>query len=256
MDREGQTTHFGYRDVPLGDKQALVERRVPQRGVALRPDERPDVRRAAPAVEGRHGHGAQSAARRRAVRAARRRRRHRRHFASASREVGGSGTRATVCDINADMLEVGRGRAVKRGLDDARRLRRGQCRGAGRSPTAASTPIPSPSASATCRASTWRCARRIACSGRARVSSASNSPPSTCPGSTGIYDLYSFNVIPALGRAVDRRRRVLPLSGGIDPQVSAPRGLRRDDRRGGLCPRLLPAAMSGGIVALHSGWRL
>src|SRR5262249_45374552 len=34
-------------------------------------------------------------------------------------EAGGSGTRATVVDINADMLAVGRARAAERGLDDA-----------------------------------------------------------------------------------------------------------------------------------------
>src|SRR5215831_18173213 len=34
-------------------------------------------------------------------------------------EAGGSGTRATVVDINTDMLAVGRERAAERGLDDA-----------------------------------------------------------------------------------------------------------------------------------------
>src|SRR5262249_62090616 len=34
-------------------------------------------------------------------------------------EAGGSGTRATVVDINTDMLAVGRARAAQRGLDDA-----------------------------------------------------------------------------------------------------------------------------------------
>lgn len=33
-------------------------------------------------------------------------------------EAGGYGTRAVVCDINAGMLEVGRERAIARGLDD------------------------------------------------------------------------------------------------------------------------------------------
>src|SRR5881227_170486 len=34
-------------------------------------------------------------------------------------QAGGSATRATVVDINADMLAVGRARAAERGLDDA-----------------------------------------------------------------------------------------------------------------------------------------
>src|SRR5215468_7176810 len=33
--------------------------------------------------------------------------------------TGGAGTRATVCDINAEMLAVGRERAIERGLDEA-----------------------------------------------------------------------------------------------------------------------------------------
>ena len=55
------------------------ERGVSQRGVALRPDERPDVGGPAPGLEGHHDQRAQSAEERYAVRAARRRRRHRRH---------------------------------------------------------------------------------------------------------------------------------------------------------------------------------
>ena len=34
-------------------------------------------------------------------------------------DSGGPDTRATVCDINADMLDVGRGRAAARALDGA-----------------------------------------------------------------------------------------------------------------------------------------
>ena len=43
------------------------------------------------------------------------------------------------------------------------------------------------------------------------------------PGLDALYDLYSFNVIPALGRAVTGDARGLSLSGGIDPQISASR---------------------------------
>ena len=74
------------------------------------------------------------------------------------------------------------------------------------------------------------------------------------PGLDALYELYSFNVIRARPRC-GRRRRILSLSGRIDPPLSAPERVRRDDARGGLSPRVAPA-MSGGIVALHSGWRL
>ncbi len=46
-------------------------------------------------------------------------------------EAGGAGTQATVLDINADMLAVGRERAQARGLDHAVTFVRRQCRGAG-----------------------------------------------------------------------------------------------------------------------------
>ena len=86
----------------------------------LRPDERPDVGRAAPRLEGRAGHRGQSAAV------------DERPFALLD-VAGGTGDvafrvarggrrrhpRRPSRDINADMLAVGRERAVERGLDDA-----------------------------------------------------------------------------------------------------------------------------------------
>ena len=76
--------------------------------------------------------------------------------------AGGRETRVTVADINADMLRVGAERARKRGLEDrvtfveanAEDLPFGDAR---------STPIRSPSASATCRASRGRSPRPSAC---------------------------------------------------------------------------------------------
>ena len=104
-------THFGFREVPLGDKQALVDdvfHKVARRYdlmndlmsgglhrawkdalvTAVNPPEtesglsRCSTSRAAPATS-----------------------------RSASIEAGGAGTRATVADINAEMLAVGRERA-------------------------------------------------------------------------------------------------------------------------------------------------
>ena len=66
-------------------KQGLVERRLRHGRAPLRPDERPDVGRPAPAVEGRPGRLARAAARRAALRAARRRRRHRRRRLARAR---------------------------------------------------------------------------------------------------------------------------------------------------------------------------
>ena len=117
MDRPDQTTHFGFRDVPLGEKQTLVNDVF--HSVAQRYDLMNDLMsaRPAPGLEGRHDHHAQPAESDApfalldvaggtgdiAFRAA---------------KASGPGFRATVCDINTDMLEVGRNRASARHLDD------------------------------------------------------------------------------------------------------------------------------------------
>ena len=75
---------------------------------ALRHDERFDVGRNAPAVEGSFRRPGEAAARRRDPRHGRRHRRHR-------LPDGRRGARVTVADINPDMLEVGKERAGQRG---------------------------------------------------------------------------------------------------------------------------------------------
>jgi demethylmenaquinone methyltransferase/2-methoxy-6-polyprenyl-1,4-benzoquinol methylase len=117
MDQPDQTTHFGFRDVPLGDKQTLVNdvfRSVAQRydlmndlmsaGLhrvwkelminALNPP-RGDTRFALLDVAGGTG-----------------------DIAFRAAKAAGTGFQATVCDINSDMLQVGRERAAARHLDD------------------------------------------------------------------------------------------------------------------------------------------
>ena len=49
--------------------------------------------------------------------------------------------------------------------------------------------------------------------------------------SIALYDLFSFKVIPRLGRARDRRRRILSLSRREHPQISEASGVRGDDPR-------------------------
>ena len=130
MDRPDQTTHFGFRDVPLGDKQTLVNEvfhSVAQRydlmndlmsaGLhrvwkdlminALNPP-RSDAPFALLDVAGGTG-----------------------DIAFRAAKAAGAGFRATVCDINSDMLEVGRERAVSAPSRRPGVVRRGQCRGAG-----------------------------------------------------------------------------------------------------------------------------
>ena len=140
---------------------------------------------------------------------------------------GASGTRATVCDINADMLAVGRERAAARGPGDGRRFHRGERRGA-----AVCRP------QLRCRHHRLRHPQRAAHrDARSRsVSRAQDRRAFLClefsavdvPGLGGLYDFYSFNVIPGARPRSRRRRRRLSLSGGIDPPLSQPAGVRGD----------------------------
>jgi demethylmenaquinone methyltransferase/2-methoxy-6-polyprenyl-1,4-benzoquinol methylase len=253
MDREGQTTHFGYRDVPLGDKQTLVNDVF--RSVASRYDLMNDLmsgglhrlwkdamitalnppRGAAPfaLVDVAGGTGDIS------FRAAR---------------VAGSGFHSTVCDINADMLEVGRGRAFKLGLDDRVAFVEGNAEalafadGSFDAYTIAFGIRNVPRIDVALREAyrVLRPGSRFLCLEFSTVD---------LPGLDRIYDLYSFNVIPALGRAVTgdaesyrylvESIRKFPRPAAFAEMISAA-GFSRVTHR----------AMSGGIVALHSGWRL
>src|ERR1700761_5334419 len=117
MDRPDQTTHFGFRDVPLDDKQTLVNDVF--HSVARRYDLMNDLMSAGlhrvwkdlminalnPPRSGTPfalldvagGTG---------------------DIAFRAAAAAGAGFKATVCDINAEMLTVGRERAAKQHLDD------------------------------------------------------------------------------------------------------------------------------------------
>ena len=75
------------------------------------------------------------------------------------------------------------------------------------------------------------------------------------PGLDRIYDLYSFNLIPAMGRAVtgdaeSYKYLVESIRKFPRPQVFADMMTAAGLRRASFRP------LTGGIVALHSGWRL
>ena len=169
-------------------------------------------------------------------------------------EAGGAGTRATVMDINAEMLKAGRERAEAKGRADAVIFVEGN---------AEALPFPDRSFDAVTIAfgirnvpriqqalneahRVLRIGGRFACLEFSSVD---------VPGLDKLYDLYSFNVIPALGRAVTGdaeayRYLVESIRRFPKPKVFAQMievaGFRR-----AACE-----IMTGGIVALHSGWRL
>ena len=75
------------------------------------------------------------------------------------------------------------------------------------------------------------------------------------PGLDALYELLFLQRHAGARPRGRRRRRAVPLSGRIDPPLPAPQCVCRDDARGRL-RRVSHRRMSGGIVALHSGWRL
>ena len=166
--------------------------------------------------------------------------------------AGGAGTQATVCDINAEMLQVGRERAEKLGHNvefiegNAEKL-----------------PFPDKSFDAYTIAFGIRNVPRIPDALKEAHRVLKPGGRFVClefstvdvPGLDKIYDLYSFNLIPAMGRAVTgdaesykylvESIRKFPRPQAFADMMTAA-GLRRASFR----------QLTGGIVALHSGWRL
>ncbi len=253
MDRPDQTTHFGFRDVPLGDKQTLVNdvfHSVAQRydlmndlmsvGLhrvwkdlminALNPP-RADTPFALLDVAGGTG-----------------------DIAFRAAKAAGAGFRATVCDINSDMLEVGRTRAASRQLDDRVSFVEGN---------AEALAFPNNSFDAYTIAFGIRNVPRIdlALAEAYRVLKPGGRflclefSTVDMPGLDRIYDLFSFKVIPRLGRAV---------TGDAESYQYLVESIRKFPKPNAFAEMMRTAgfsragwqSFSGGIVALHSGWRL
>ena len=246
------TAHFGSRKVPLAEKQALVDgvfRSVAQRYdlmndlmsfglhrawkdalvVAANPPKNRDF--ALLDIAGGTG-----------------------DVAARVIAAGGERTKATVCDISADMLAVGRERAAARGLGETLTFIEGNAEAlpfADRSFDAATIAfgIRNVPRIETALAEAFRVLKiggRFLC---LEFSAAD------VPGLDRLYELYSFNLIPALGRAVvgdAESYRYLVESISRFPR---PEDFAAMLRAAGFA-RVSFQPMTGGIVALHSGWRL
>jgi demethylmenaquinone methyltransferase/2-methoxy-6-polyprenyl-1,4-benzoquinol methylase len=77
----------------------------------------------------------------------------------------------------------------------------------------------------------------------------------TVPGLDKLYDMFSFNVIPQLGRAVTGDAESYRYLVESIRQFPKPEAFAQMIRDAGFS-RVKYDIMSGGIVALHSGWRL
>ena len=255
MPQRRQTPISASGEVPLADKQALVNDVFPLGRPPLRPDERPDVGRPAPRLEGRDDHRAQSAASATAPFSLLDVAGGTGDIAFRVAQAGGPDFRATVCDINAEMLEVGRERADERRLDDRVSFVEGN---------AEALAFPDSSFDAYTIAFGIRNVPRIDAALREAFRVLKPGGHFLClefssvdvPGLDALYELYSFNVIPAIGRAVTgdaESYRYLVESIRKFPKPQAFADMIRD---AGFAPRQASRPMTGGIVALHSGWRL
>jgi demethylmenaquinone methyltransferase/2-methoxy-6-polyprenyl-1,4-benzoquinol methylase len=167
-------------------------------------------------------------------------------------EAAGRGTRLTVADINTEMLAVGRARAAAAGRDiDFVQA------------NAEALPFPDRSYDVVTIAFGIRNVPRIAAALREAHRVLRHGGRFLClefsnvdvPALDALYDLYSLNVIPALGRAV---------VGDAQPYRYLVESIRRFPRPDAFAEMMRAAGlarvtfqrMSGGIVALHSGWRL
>jgi demethylmenaquinone methyltransferase / 2-methoxy-6-polyprenyl-1,4-benzoquinol methylase len=245
-------THFGARQVPLEDKQALVDDVF--RSVARRYDLMNDLMSFGL-------HRAWKDALITALDPPRSRPFALLDIAGGTGDIafrtiaaGGEATRVTVCDINPDMLEVGRERAEARHLSEAITFIEGN---------AEALPFADRSFDAVAIAFGIRNVPRIDAALKEAFRVLKIGGKFLClefsavdvPGLDRLYDFYSFNVIPALGRAV---------AGDAESYRYLVESIRRFPNAEVFAAMLRAAGfarvsyqqMTGGIVALHSGWRL
>ena len=253
MQQTESTTHFGFQDVPYGDKQMLVDSVF--RSVARRYDLMNDL------MSGGL-HRAWKAAMIGALNPPRGTQRFQLldmaggtgDIAFRAAEAAGDGFRATVCDINADMLAVGRERAAKQFLGERIAFVEGN---------AEQLAFPDRSFDAYTIAFGIRNVPHIDGALKEAHRVLKHGGRFLClefshvdvPGLDRIYDLYSFNVIPQLGRLV---------TGDADAYRYLVESIRKFPKPAAFADMIRAAGfarvswqpMSGGIVTLHSGWRL
>src|SRR3954468_13428432 len=253
MGRADQTRHFGFMDVPLGDKQTLVNEVF--HSVASRYDlmndlmsvglhrvwknimisalnpPRSDAPFALLDVAGGTG-----------------------DIAFRAAKAAGTGFHATVCDINADMLEVGRSRAAARHLHDGCSFVE---------VNAEALAFPNRAFDAYTIAFGIRNVPRIDLALGEAYRVLKPGSRFLClefsvvdvPGLDRIYDLFSFKVIPPLGRVVTGDAESYQYLVESIRKFPRPNAFAEMIRAAGFS-RVKFESLSGGIVALHSGWRL
>jgi demethylmenaquinone methyltransferase/2-methoxy-6-polyprenyl-1,4-benzoquinol methylase len=245
-------THFGYADVALGDKQRLVDDVFDQ--VAQRYDVMNDLMSGGLHRAWKNVFAAQvKPARQRVFR----------HLDVAGgtgdiafrvAEAGGRSTEVTVLDINPAMLDVGRGRAAKRDIKGPLTFVTGN---------AEALPLPDATFDAYTIAFGIRNVPRIDLALREAHRVLKRGGHFLClefsavdvPGLDRLYDTFSFKAIPAMGRLV---------AGDAEPYRYLVESIRRfpgPERFAGMIEeagfrRVVATRLTGGVVAIHSAWKL
>ena len=168
--------------------------------------------------------------------------------------AGGVGGNAVVCDPNAHMLEIGRARALDRGIIEGVEWLGAE---AERLPFAARSfdlyTIAFGLRNVTHIEATLAEAQRVLKPGGRFI--CLEFTPEVAPLLQPIYDLYSFQVVPLLGRIV---------AGDRAAYTYLVESIRGFPRQGELVKMIVAAGfgqvryrnLTGGIAALHSAWRL
>ena len=249
----GEQTHFGYQSVPLEDKQERVDDVF--HSVARRYDLMNDL------MSGGL-HRAWKDALVTAVNPPKSERNfHVLDLAGGTGDVafriaqaGGPGTRIVVCDINPDMLAVGQERAAERDLDGVVTFEQGNAE-----------ELAYPDRTFDCVTIAFgirnvprieraldEAHRVLKIGGRFLCLEFSSVD---VPGIDALYELYSFQVIPRVGEVVTGDRDAYQYLVESIRKFPKPKVFARMIEAAGF-RRVSFRPMTGGVVALHSGWRL
>ncbi len=168
--------------------------------------------------------------------------------------AGGPGTRVTVCDINADMLSIGAERAIEQRLDDRVSFEQGNAEHLAygdRSFDCVTIAFGIRNVPRIGRA-LGEAFRVLKHGGRFLCLEFSSVD---VPGLDALYELYSFEVIPRIGEAVTGDREAYQYLVESIRKFPKPKAFARNIEQAGF-RRASFTLMTGGVVALHSGWRL
>jgi demethylmenaquinone methyltransferase/2-methoxy-6-polyprenyl-1,4-benzoquinol methylase len=253
MPRTGDHTHFGFERVPLTDKQARVDNVF--HSVARRYDLMNDL------MSGGL-HRAWKDALVTAVNPPRSDRAFRLlDLAGGTGDValrvvdaGGPAVRAIVCDINEEMMAVGRERVTARHRENAIDFAHGN---------AEALPFADKSFDAVTIAFGIRNVPRIDVALRECCRVLKTGGRFLClefsavdvPGLDALYEFYSFNVIPAMGQVVTGDREAYRYLVESIRKFPKPKEFARMIEAAGF-RRISFTPMTGGVVTLHSGWKL